>query len=79
MRTAFHSLGIAAWLFALSSVAAVAIAADRVYPDAEAVEPLAVGSAVPSVEVGTVEGEKVDLAEVVRSSGALLVFYRGGW
>ena len=57
----------------------VAGAADRVYPSAEAVEPLAPGSSVPSVTVSTVGKATVDLSEVVRDQGALLVFYRGGW
>jgi hypothetical protein len=51
----------------------------RAYPSAEAVKPLAVGAAVPSVSVQTVEGERVDLATLVAERGALLVFYRGGW
>lgn len=61
-------------------LAAVGVqAADRVYGAADEVEPLAPGSRVPSAVVATVRGEPVDLAEVVRSRGALLVFYRGGW
>lgn len=62
-------------LLAACGVASV----DRVYSSAEAVEPLAPGSRVPSVRVLTVEGAPVDLAERSRDSGALLVFYRGGW
>ncbi len=54
-------------------------AVDRVYPTAEAVVPLAPGARVPSATVQSVRGEPVDLAELVRESGALLVFYRGGW
>jgi hypothetical protein len=50
-----------------------------VYASAEAVVPLAPGAAVPSAIVRTVDGEEVDLADVVRDEGALLVFYRGGW
>jgi hypothetical protein len=50
-----------------------------VYASPEAVQPLEIGSVVPSVEVRTVSGAAVDLASVVRESGALLVFYRGGW
>ena len=60
----------------------LAAAADRVYPvypNAEAVEPLKVGSHVPSVTVRTIAGESVNLAEITRDTGALLVFYRGGW
>ncbi len=54
-------------------------AGDRVYPTPDAVEPLAPGTRVPSAGVETVRGDPVDLLEVVRSRGALLVFYRGGW
>jgi peroxiredoxin len=43
------------------------------------VEPLAPGARVPSVRVQTLLGEPVDLADLVREQGALLVFYRGGW
>ena len=53
--------------------------APSAYPSAEDVEPLAVGTNVPSVDVRTVAGEAVNLAERVHESGALLVFYRGGW
>jgi hypothetical protein len=52
---------------------------DQVYPNAEAVEPLKVGSHVPSVTVRTIGGESVNLAKITRDTGALLVFYRGGW
>jgi len=54
-------------------------AGDRVYASPEAVQPLAPGSRVPAVRVASLSGEPVDLAEQVRDSGALLVFYRGGW
>jgi len=54
-------------------------AGDRVYPTPDAVEPLAPGTQVPSVRVETVRGDPVDLREVLRHRGALLVFYRGGW
>ena len=59
--------------------AAAAQAGGRVYASPEEVEPLAVGARVPSVQVTSVSGERIDLREVVRDHGALLVFYRGGW
>ncbi len=59
--------------------AGAAHGADRVYASPEEVEPLAIGATVPKARVRTVEGEAVDLAELVRDTGALLVFYRGGW
>ena len=50
-----------------------------VFPDAASARPLQSGATVPSVEVKTLGGEAVDLAAITRESGALLVFYRGGW
>lgn len=47
--------------------------------DPEAATPRAVGESVPSAGLRAVTGEPVDLAELVRDEGALLVFYRGGW
>jgi hypothetical protein len=75
MRPRLRPVLLAAAIFA----AAAAHGEGRVHASAEAVTPLAVGSAVPSVRVRTVGGEPVDLAEQVKEAGALLVFYRGGW
>ena len=50
-----------------------------VHPDAASVEPLAVGAHVPNPALRSIEGEQADLASVLGESGALLVFYRGGW
>jgi len=60
-------------------VAGHAFAGDRVYPTANAVEPLAVGAQVPRAPVTTVSGAPADLMKLVGERGALLVFYRGGW
>ena len=43
------------------------------------IEPLQPGARVPTVAVETVHEELVDVAGLVRETGALLVFYRGGW
>jgi len=56
-----------------------ACAEKPVYPSADATRPLQPGAAVPSVDVRALDGSSVDLAKLVRTSGALLVFYRGGW
>ena len=73
-------------LFAIHSAVAILVAtactaeADRrVYDSPAAVEPLAPGQRVPQAPVLRLEGESVDLAELVRERGALLVFYRGHW
>lgn len=53
--------------------------AGDVYPDAASARPLEVGASVPSAQVASVDGKRIDLADLTRESGALLVFYRGGW
>ena len=66
-------------VMACAAAALVASAEPQAYRSAEEVKPLPVGASVPSVEVRSVTGEAVNLAERVRERGALLVFYRGGW
>jgi len=63
----------------VASLSGPAAAGDRVYGSAAEVEPLAVGTRVPPARVRSVKGDPVDLADLVREQGALLVFYRGGW
>jgi hypothetical protein len=81
----FSTTGIASvsvcagWAAGLILIAGLATAKDSVYQNAEAVQPLQPGAAVPSVSVRAVDGSTVDLPNIVRQSGALLVFYRGGW
>ena len=68
-----------AWAVALATAPALGAFAQTVHPAPEAVVPLAAGQVVPSASVRTVTGQAVDLADLVRDEGALLVFYRGGW
>jgi hypothetical protein len=80
MRSPCGKRSLVAWLAAaLLLGAGAAGAADLAYPSAETVEPLAPGTSVPSATVYTVRGAPVDLSKAVRDTGALLVFYRGGW
>lgn len=69
----------AGWAAGVLLIAGLATAAEPVYPNAEAAQPLQPGATVPSVSVRAVDGSTVDLSELARKSGALLVFYRGGW
>ena len=62
--------------FLLFSVSAHA---QNVFEDAASTEPLQPGANVPSVYVEALSGAAVDLASLTQESGALLVFYRGGW
>lgn len=61
------------------AAAADSKASARVYPNAESVQPRSVGEPVPNVTIQTIDGNSVDLAGLLEESGALLVFYRGGW
>ncbi len=83
MRSSPDTVGLrrasAASGFALLLIAGLACAEKPVYPSAEATRPLQPGAAVPSVNVRALDGSSVDLSKLVRTSGALLVFYRGGW
>jgi hypothetical protein len=79
LRNGKRLLLLLTWIAALPLSSGIAAAADRVFDNAEAVEPLTPGSEVPSVTVYTVAAAPVDLSETVRETGALLVFYRGGW
>jgi hypothetical protein len=80
MRSIRRATRRSTWTLALALVTAASAGAGALaYPSPDAVQPLAVGAAVPSAVVLTVEGDPVDLREVVRERGALLVFYRGGW
>ena len=47
--------------------------------DATQVRPLGVGERLPRASIRTIDGADVDLAGLAAESGALLVFYRGGW
>ncbi|MFT5696127.1 MAG: hypothetical protein ACI9QQ_002107 [Myxococcota bacterium] len=64
---------------AIPFTASYAATQGEAFPNAESVQPLKEGAMTPSAMVLTVTGEAVDLSEVVKSTGALLVFYRGGW
>jgi len=75
----FRASASAGWAAGLLLIASLATAADPVYPNAEAAQPLQPGATVPSVSVRAVDGSTVDLFKLVSKSGALLVFYRGGW
>ena len=69
----------AGWAAGLLLIAGLATAANRAYPNPEATQPLQPGAAVPSVSVQALDGSVVDLSKLVHKSGALLIFYRGGW
>ena len=75
----FRASASAGWAAGLLLIAGLATAANSIYPNAEAAQPLQPGAAVPSVSVRAVDGSAVDLSKLVSKSGALLVFYRGGW
>lgn len=73
---AWIACGVAASLgLASPGVADVGV----VHPNPQSVAPLRVGESVPSVAVRDIDGNTLDLASLSEKTGALLVFYRGGW
>ena len=79
LRSLFLGPSATAWAVALAVTLAMAASAQTTYSSPEAAVPRAAGQVVPSARVQSVTGESVDLADLVRDEGALLVFYRGGW
>jgi hypothetical protein len=83
VKVIFDAAGIsrasAGWAAGVLLIASLATAADPVYPSADAAQPLQPGASVPVVSVRAVDGSAADLSKIVSESGALLVFYRGGW
>jgi hypothetical protein len=70
---------VVAMLLPVGTFPSPAIASDRVFPNSESVKPLGPGAKIPTAVVRTVLGEPTDLSAAIGESGALLVFYRGGW
>ena len=81
MSTPFDAFGARGsfWAAGVLLTASLPTAAAPVYPNADAAEPLQPGASVPSVSVRALDGSTVDLSKLASKSGALLVFYRGGW
>lgn len=46
---------------------------------AEEVTPALTGTTVPNITLNTVEGDSVELLQLVKDKPAVLIFYRGGW
>ena len=46
---------------------------------ANLVNPILIGSKVPSVTLTTMDGQPLNLAEAVQEKPTVIVFYRGGW
>lgn len=83
MNVFFRSLAMLAAVGLLASVSGAALSNDkesRPAPTSPAdIRPLLLGSALPSVNLKTIDDRSVALADVVGGKPALLVFYRGGW
>lgn len=43
------------------------------------IQPLLLGTEVPSVDVFAVDGTAVDLRKLIGKKPAVVIFYRGGW
>ncbi len=63
----------------LCGLFSVAAASAEVASSAEDIQPLLVGSEVPDVTVGLLDGTKTSFHELIKQEPTVLIFYRGGW
>ena len=66
-------------IFALITLTASSLLAAPTASTAEKIEPLLVGSSMPSVKLKNPSSKSVDLAELSKGKSTLVVFYRGSW
>ena len=52
---------------------------DAVAPSAEGINPILVGSTIPTVTLTDVNNRPFDLMEAAKSKPTILVYYRGNW
>lgn len=51
----------------------------KVADSANEVCPIKISEEVPSVNIETIDGKKIDIREVIKESKSIIIFYRGGW
>ncbi len=67
-------------LAGLAAVAATApTPAAEIFSAPTEVQPLLIGSEVPSATIQRLDGSEADLRDVVGEKKAVVIFYRGGW
>ncbi len=66
-------------LFLLSMLFCLAAGAGEKASSSTTIQPLLIGASIPSVSLTDLEGKPVDLAEEIKTTPSILVFYRGGW
>ena len=55
------------------------VSAGGVPDSAESIQPLLIGSKLPSMALTTPDGKRYDVSEATKTKPTVLVFYRGGW
>jgi hypothetical protein len=66
-------------LMGLLLCAAPALAEDAAPLSRDAIRPLLIGSVAPAAAVLSLDGEELDLADIVTQKPTVLIFFRGGW
>lgn len=52
---------------------------NKVAKSAEEVCPAKIGAEIPNAIIRTIEGEEVDIKDVIKGQKSIIIFYRGGW
>lgn len=52
---------------------------NKIAKSAEDICPIKIGTEVPSATIRTIEGNEIDIREVIKGQKAIVIFYRGGW
>lgn len=63
----------------LCFISAQPVFAQQAASSADEVTPLLIGATIPDVTVKNIDGETVNLRQLVAKQPTILVFYRGGW
>lgn len=74
-----HRKSVLGMLAAALLLASLPCWAAEVADSAGEIQPLLVGSPIPSVQLRNDSGQEVDLQKVVAEKPSILIFYRGGW
>jgi hypothetical protein len=61
------------------AAASVGWSAGKVPYSAQEIQPLLLGTEVPSVEVLSIDGAELNLRKAIGKKPAVVIFYRGGW
>ncbi len=70
---------VCALLLAATAQAQPTTSADRVPNAPDRICPLPIGSALPAMDLQSLDGKSFDLAAAIKAKPTILIYFRGGW